>query len=57
MSVAEFKEFLLQLAALYDDSAKREVAAGLRKLAEIFDETQNQKLAQFLDEIKQVRGV
>lgn len=57
MSVAAFKEFLVQLSKLYDEAAKRDVAEGLRRLAEIFDGSQNQKLAKFVDEIKRVRGV
>ena len=57
MRVGDFREFLLQLAVLYDGAAKNEVAAGLRKLAEVFDGDQNHKLAKFLEDIRRARGV
>lgn len=52
MSVAEFRAFLLQRA-----EERPEVAAVLRKLAELFDGDQNQKVAKYLLRIKQARGL
>ena len=57
MSVAEFKEFLLQLSALYDEAAKSDLATALRNLAEVFDDRPNQKVARFLNDIRNVRGI
>lgn len=57
MSVAEFKAFLLQLAALYDDAGRPAEADGLQNLAQVFDAGQNHKIAKFIEEIRRVREI
>ena len=57
MSVREFREFLLQLACTYEAATRHDLAAGLRKLSELFDRNQNQKVGTFLDEIRRARGI
>ena len=54
MKVAQFKAFLLQLAEQLAEAGEMCEAKALRKLAELFDEGQNLKVAQLVEHIRRV---
>ena len=57
MKVAEFKAFLLQLAAMHDEARDSAQAKALRKLAELFDGVTEQKVTTFAAQIRAARGL
>lgn len=56
MRVDEFGKLLVKLAALHESRGDSEEAAGLRKLAELFDGRQG-TVSAFVREVRQVRGM